>query len=191
MDKNHNFISLSYDLFLKDEEGNLALYERAPKEKPFQFISGIGYTLELFEQGVINLSAGQNFEITIPCQQAYGEYNDEYKLTLDKQIFYRDGQFDSERVKEGYVIPLSDGRETFNALVTQITETEVAVDLNHPLAGEELTFHGVVLENRPATDEELAQALKPSHSCGGGCDCCGGSEHNCDCNDSCDCGHCH
>ena len=54
METKRNFISLSYDLFLKDDEGGLTLYERAPKEKPFQFISGIGYTLELFEKAVIN-----------------------------------------------------------------------------------------------------------------------------------------
>ena len=162
METKRNFISLSYDLFLKDDEGGLALYERAPKEKPFQFISGIGYTLELFENNVINLAVGDSFEFSIPADQAYGEYDDESVIELQKAIFMRDGKFDDEHVKEGYVIPLSDGQSTFNALVTKITDNTVTVDLNHPLAGEELTFKGKILENRPATDEELAAALQPA-----------------------------
>lgn len=189
METKRNFISLSYDLFLKDDEGGLALYERAPKEKPFHFISGIGYTLELFENNVINLAVGDSFEFSIPADQAYGEYDDESVIELQKAIFMRDGKFDDEHVKEGYVIPLSDGQSTFNALVTKITDNTVTVDLNHPLAGEELTFKGKILENRPATDEELAAALQPAGGCGGGCDCCG-HDHDCDGGD-CGCGHCH
>lgn len=191
----NRFISLSYDLYIKGENGEPALYERAPKEKPFQFISGIGYTLDLFESEVAGLKPGDTFEFDIPCDQAYGEYDEESVIELDKSIFTRDGKFDSEHVKEGYVIPLSDGEHTFNALVTLITDDKVRVDLNHPLAGEDLTFKGRIIESRPATEKEIADATNPQHGCGG----CGGcGEGHGGCGNGCDgeCGgdhgcHCH
>lgn len=174
------FISLTYDLLLKDNDGKLYKYESAPRERPFTFISGIGYALDLFEENVGNLSAGDNFEFLIPCDKGYGEYDEQNVIQLDKGIFMRDGQFDSENVKVDAIIPLSDGQQTFQAVVKEIGEDKVTVDLNHPLAGEDLTFRGTILESRPATEEEIESILHPKcNGCGnkGGCcsdgDCCG------------------
>ncbi|MBO5811976.1 MAG: peptidylprolyl isomerase, partial [Bacteroidaceae bacterium] len=165
------------------------LMEKATAEAPLVYCHGEGMMLPAFEKQMEGLAEGEGFDFCIACQDAYGEYDDESVIELQKAIFMRDGKFDDEHVKEGYVIPLSDGQSTFNALVTKITDNTVTVDLNHPLAGEELTFKGKILENRPATDEELAAALQPAGGCGGGCDCCG-HDHDCDGGD-CGCGHCH
>lgn len=178
------FISLSYDLMLKDQDGKLYKYESAPREKPFQFITGIGYALDLFESNVSGLQPGQNFEFSIPCDQAYGPYEQENVLELDKGIFLVNGKFDDKHVKVGAVIPLSDGEHTFNATVTNITEDKVTADLNHPLAGEDLTFRGTVLESRPATDEEVEAILHPH------CSGCSGHCGQGDCNCQGDCGEC-
>lgn len=183
MDK--KYISLTYDLMLKDGEGKLYKYESATKERPFTFITGIGYALDLFESNVSALAQGESFEFEIPCDKAYGQYDKESVIELDKGIFLRDGVFDSEHVRVGAVIPLSDGQQTFNATVTSITEEKVTVDLNHPLAGEDLTFKGTILESRPATDQEVDAVLHPKcKGCGGGC---GGGcgQGDCDCEGNC------
>jgi FKBP-type peptidyl-prolyl cis-trans isomerase SlyD len=39
--------------------------------------------------------------------------------------------------------------------VVEVTDDEVTVDGNHPLAGKTLRFSGVVTDVRPATQEEL------------------------------------
>lgn len=181
MDK--QYISLTYDLMLKDSEGELYKYESATRERPFTFITGIGYALDLFESNVSSLAVGQSFKFEIPSDQAYGPYSKENVLELDKNIFLVNGVFDKEHIKEGAVVPLSDGKQTFNATVTKITETQVTVDLNHPLAGEDLTFQGIILESRPATDEEVEAVLHPKcNGCGGGC-----SNGGCDSNGGCNC----
>ena len=178
------YISLTYDLMLKDSDGKLYKYESATRERPFRFITGIGYALDLFESNVGSLGVGDSFEFEIPSNQAYGEYSRENVLELDKGIFLRDGVFDDEHVKVGAVIPLSDGQQTFNATVTAITDNKVTVDLNHPLAGEDLLFKGIILESRPATESEIDAVLHPKcKGCSGSCsngDCKNGDDCNCE-----------
>lgn len=191
MESINKFISLSYDLSIKGEDGKLALYERAPKEKPFQFITGIGYTLDIFEDNVKDLNVDDAFDFTIPADKAYGEYDKANVIELQKSIFTRDGVFDDEHVKEGYVIPLSDGQSTFNALVTEIREDIVVVDLNHPLAGESLTFVGKIIESRTATAEEVEAAKQPA-GCNCGCEDCGSNDgEGCEGKEGCGCNNCH
>ncbi len=80
---------------------------------------------------------------------------------------------------------LSDGQQTFNATVTAITDNKVTVDLNHPLAGEDLLFKGIILESRPATEAEIDAVLHPK--CKG---CSGGCKNGDDCNCEGGCGDC-
>ncbi|MCQ2056794.1 MAG: FKBP-type peptidyl-prolyl cis-trans isomerase [Bacteroidaceae bacterium] len=180
----NKFISLSYDLLLKGEDGKLYKYESATREKPFKFISGIGYALDMFESNVLALQPGQDFEFCIPADKAYGQYEKENVIELDKGIFLVDGKFDDVHVRLGAVIPLSDGSQTFNATVTNITDDKVTCDLNHPLAGEDLTFRGTVLESRDATQQEIDDILHPKcHGCSGHC-----GQGDCNCQG--DCGDC-
>lgn len=62
-----------------------------------------------------------------------------------------------ELLVAGNFIPLQDqhGSE-FEGRITNISETEVVVDMNHPLAGKNLFFSGQVLDVRAAHPEELA-----------------------------------
>ena len=108
-----------------------------------------------------------------------------------KNIFEIDGKFDSERIKEGNIVPLQTGDgQRVNASVVEIKPDVVVVDLNHPLAGADLIFEGEVIESRPATNEEIQELVKmmSGEGCGCGCDSCGS-----DCGDDCGCegGHCH
>jgi len=41
-------------------------------------------------------------------------------------------------------------------VVTEITDEQVTVDFNHPLAGEDLIFDVELLDIRDATEEELS-----------------------------------
>jgi FKBP-type peptidyl-prolyl cis-trans isomerase SlyD len=106
-------------------------------------------------------------------------------LTLDKKIFYNgDGEFDSERVFVGAIVPMNtmDG-QVINAQIAEITETNVTIDLNHPLAGENLHFVGKVLNIREVTEGELKALHHKGGCCGGGCK---GSCEDC----GSDCGSC-
>lgn len=189
----NKYITVAYKLYVMND-GKKELVEEAPKAHPYQFISGMGISLDAFEAQVQNLNAGDPFDFTIPCAQAYGEYEQERVVKLDKQVFCRDGKFQSEYIYPGAYVPLvnEDGNH-FQGLVLEVKETEVIIDLNDCLAGKDLTFVGEVVENRPATNEEIQSMINmlTSGGCGCGCDSCGG---DCDGHDG-GCGgcggHCH
>ena len=176
----NKYITLAYKLY-SIENGEKEFTEEAPAEHPFQFISGLGLTLESFENQVKDLNKGDKFDFTIKAEEAYGEYDEEHVIDLPKNIFEIEGKFDSERVVEGAVIPLmtSEGQR-INGSVVEVKDDVVVMDMNHPLAGCDLNFVGEVTENRPATNDELAEMARMMS--GGGCS--GG------CNGGCDCGDC-
>ena len=186
----NKYITLAYKLYTI-ENGEKEFTEEAPAEHPFQFISGLGLTLESFENQVKDLNKGDKFDFTIKAEEAYGEYDEEHVIDLPKNIFEIEGKFDSERVTEGSIVPLMTGDgQRVNASVVEIKPDVVVVDLNHPLAGADLIFEGEVIESRPATNEEIQELVKmmSGEGCGCGCDSCGS-----DCGDDCGCegGHCH
>lgn len=192
MDIRNIYMAVAYKLYAIDEEGT-ELVEEAPAGKPFQFITGFGIAMPAFEEAVAGLQKGEEFELTIPRSQAYGEYQEERVLTLDKQMFCINGRFDHENIYKDAVVPLQneDGNH-FMGQVLDITEDKVVMDLNHPLAGCDLRFKGQVVESREATNEEI-QALvnrMSGEGCCGGCGSCGGDDNDEPHRGGCGCGHC-
>ncbi len=190
----NKYITVAYKLYAI-ADGKKEMLEEAPTEHPFQFITGIGYTLDRFEKEITTLNAGDNFNFTIPCAEAYGERNEDNVRQVAKSMFCdADGKFDSDNIFPGNIIMLSDAEgNQFYANVGEITEDKVVVDLNHPHAGKDLTFEGKVIEMREATNKEIQELVNMmSGGCGGGCEGCGGGcgEHHHEDEDCC-CGHCH
>lgn len=197
MENKHNmFVAVSYTLYTVDGEKKEKI-EEAPASKPFEFITGFGVTLDEFEKQIAQLDKGADFEFQLSKEQAYGDFEQERVLDLDRSIFQINGHFDHENIFEGAVVPLQneDGNR-FYGRVLEIGADKVKMDLNHPLAGKTLCFSGKVIDKREATNLEiqnLVNFLSGEHSCGCGCGCddCGG-----DCDDhhhdgGCGCGHCH
>ena len=197
MENKHNmFVAVSYTLYTVDGEKKEKI-EEAPASKPFEFITGFGVTLDEFEKQIAQLDKGADFEFQLSKEQAYGDFEQERVLDLDRSIFQINGHFDHENIFEGAVVPLQneDGNR-FYGRVLESGADKVKMDLNHPLAGKTLCFSGKVIDKREATNQEiqnLVNFLSGEHSCGCGCGCddCGG-----DCDDhhhdgGCGCGHCH
>ncbi len=194
----NKYITVAYKLYAITE-GKKELLEEAPVEHPFQFISGIGYTLEKFENEILALNKGDHFNFTIPCAEAYGERDEESVRAVSKSMFCdADGNFDSDNIFEGNIIMLNDAEgHQFYANVGEITEDKVVLDLNHPHAGKDLIFEGVITEMREATNKEIEGMvnLMSGEGCGCGCDSCGGGcgdhSHEEETGCGCGCGHCH
>ena len=195
MENKNRFMSISYSLYI-DEEGEKRLVEETKSGQPFQFISGFGIALDAFEQQLTPLEVGAEFDFALTKDQAYGDYRDDMRLELEREVFSINGHFDHEHVYQDAIIPLQNEEgNRFYGRVVEVGEDKVKIDLNHPLAGETLYFKGKVLENREATEGEISHLMKHlTGGCGGHCgDCDSGCGHDYEgCHeDGCGCGHCH
>lgn len=161
----HSMVTLTYDLRIDDEQGEVI--EQTTDDKPLQFLYGAGTMLPKFESHLAGLKQGEPFEIRLSKTDAYGDVNEDAIVELPKNVFLVDGNFDDELIAVGNSVPMmSSNGQRLNGLVLDINDETVKMDFNHPLAGEDLFFAGKVLEVREASDEELAQILS-----GGGCGC--------------------
>ncbi|MCH5177501.1 MAG: FKBP-type peptidyl-prolyl cis-trans isomerase [Prevotellaceae bacterium] len=177
----NNYVAVSYKLYVKDEDDEQeALVEQCDSVHPFQFISNLQVVLPAFEQQVVGLKRGEKFDFVIPCNDAYGEFQDELMFDVPRSVFELDGRFDKERIFEGNIIPLQgeDGQR-FNATVIEVKADAVTIDLNHPRAGQDLHFVGQVIENREATSDELTGMVNMMASDSCGCGCCGCDHDGC------------
>ena len=189
--ENQKVVTLQYDLYVDGENGKEELMEKATVETPLVYCHGEGMMLPAFERAMEGLAEGEIFDFRIPCEEAYGEYDTDGVLQLEKKMFYNgDGEFDSERVYVGAIVPMNtaDG-QIINAQIAEITKENVTIDLNHPLAGENLHFLGKVLNIRDVTEGEL-KALH-HRGCGGCGGHCGGGDCGGDCQEGGCSGNCH
>ena len=141
-------VSLTYEL--TDASG--ALLEK--NSEPISYLHG-GYDgiFPLVEEALQGKSVGDKFSVSKEPDDAYGEYEHDLVRAEPCNLFPADVavgmQF--EGGAEG-----DDDEDYMLYTVTEVTNDEVTVDGNHPLAGKALVFAGTVTGVRAATQEELS-----------------------------------
>lgn len=148
-------VSLTYTLRFDDKDGEII--EEINSEEPEVVLIGNKNLFEKFENKLIGLETGAEFEFMLNAEDAYGNYDEEKVVELPKENFMIDGKFDDEMVYEGAIIPMEDEEEDIQAeaVVLEINDKNVTLDFNHPLSGEDMHFKGKILEIRDATSEEI------------------------------------
>lgn len=183
--KTHQLIVVSYELYsLKDGKENFI--EKTNDMQPMQLYTGCDMALPAFEKEIVRFDKDTDFKFTLTKEQAYGERDDKSILSLDKATFSPNGVFDSENIYKDAVVPLQNEEgQRFLGKVLEVSDNKVTIDLNHPLAGMDLVFHGHVFENREASEEEVKDFFEQmnQHHCGGGCGggCGSNNEGGCGC----------
>lgn len=197
METTNKHMRVSYTLYAH-RDGVCEEWEKTTREQPFAFLTGVGYTLDAFEERLKDMKKGDTFDFTIPCNEAYGEHYEELLQDFDREVFTIAGKFDAVHIYEGNVVQMmrEDGSPILGT-VKVVTPKKVTMDFNHPLAGCDLQFVGTVVENRPAKESELKKYYDSLREQQGGCGCCSGcnggscgdgcSDGNC--GDGCGCGH--
>jgi FKBP-type peptidyl-prolyl cis-trans isomerase 2 len=108
-----------------------------------EFTIGEKQVIPGFENAVIGMEKGQEKQIKIKPKDAYGEKNPELiqkvpKAQLPEQV---------KDIKPGMILGMQtpDGRK-FPVHVADVSEEDITIDLNHPLAGQNLNFKIKVIE---------------------------------------------
>ena len=151
---------------------------------PLEFISGKQQMIPGFEKAVTEMSAGEEKEVKINPNEAYGEYREDLLQVLPRE------QFEGIELKEGITLygQGPDG-QTIAVVVKEFNDKDVTIDYNHPLAGEELTFNIKLLSERDATADEVLSGYVGGQAPSCGCETgdCSTDNHSHN-DDSCGCG---
>ncbi|MHB9155964.1 MAG: FKBP-type peptidyl-prolyl cis-trans isomerase [Endomicrobiales bacterium] len=116
------------------EDGTV--FDRSTEEKPLEFTMGEGKLIKGFEAGIEGMSLGEQKSIGIAAAEAYGVWDKGLMRRVGRQFLA--GNLDP-RVGMVVKLHLPNGG-TLPAAIVEVSETELVVDLNHPLAGKDLTF---------------------------------------------------
>lgn len=152
---NQKVVSLTYELHKDNQQGELI--QKVEADRPFVYLFGVGGLLPKFEQNLEGLSVGDSFAFGLTPAEAYGEYTEDAILDLDIEIFKEDGKVEDGLLEIGNTITMMDNHgHPIDGVVIEVGSSMVKMDFNHPLAGQDLHFSGVILDIREATDEEIS-----------------------------------
>jgi FKBP-type peptidyl-prolyl cis-trans isomerase SlyD len=142
-------VSLAYELRLGDARD----VSEATQDEPLEFIQGAKQIIPGLEKELYGMSLGDEKEVVIAPEDAYGERDEEEIVAVPRDTFPA-----SLDLVKGNPVSLRDRHsgESYTAFVQEIGNDEVVLDFNHPLAGQTLHFHVKIVGLRDPTDEEVA-----------------------------------
>lgn len=136
--KNGDTVKVHYTGTLED--GNT--FDSSLNREPLEFTLGQGQLIPGFEKAVIGLKVGDVTTANIPASEAYGEFNPEMTIEVNRNHLPDD--FEPEvgaqlqlNQPNGQVVPVQ---------VTKVDGDLVTIDANHPLAGKALIFNIEIVE---------------------------------------------
>jgi peptidylprolyl isomerase len=110
-------------------------------KKPFQFVLGQGQVITGFETAVMGMKPGEVKNVTIAAAEAYGPYCAEKVITIQRESLPPD-----ITPNVGEQLVMQNGSDSLVVTVTAITDCDITLDTNSPLAGKDLTFDLRLLE---------------------------------------------
>ena len=136
--KNGDAVKIHFSGFLDDG----TLFGSSRGEKPVEFTIGAGEVIPGFENAVINMEEGDTKTVTISPEDGFGRYKEALIKTISTSKLPSHIE-----PKVGKVLVLrADAENDVRATIRDVTEKEVTLDVNHPLAGKELKVEIELLE---------------------------------------------
>ena len=141
-------VSLSYELI--DVSGGEVLEK---SNDPLSYVHG-GYDgiFPTVEETLQGKKVGDKVSVKMEPDDAFGEYDHDLVRVESRDLFPKDIEVGTqlEGGAEG-----DDDEDYMLFTIVEVTDKEVTVDGNHPLAGKTLNFNATVTGVRAATKEEL------------------------------------
>jgi peptidylprolyl isomerase len=136
--KNGHFVKVDYTGTMENGD----VFDSSRERSPMEIEVGAGQVIKGFERALIGMGEKEKKTFTVSPGEGYGERDDSLE-----QVFPRSDLPEHFSPKEGEVVTLEtpDGKE-IPALVSKTDDSSITIDLNHPLAGQSLTFEIEVVE---------------------------------------------
>ena len=118
------------------------VFDSSQGRGPLQFTIGQGPMIAGFQDAVVGMYPGESKTAQVPAEQAYGPRDETLVLAFSRDKMQEDldleiGDRLQVRRKDGNLV---------NVTVTEISASDVTMDGNHPLAGQDLTFEIELIE---------------------------------------------
>jgi FKBP-type peptidyl-prolyl cis-trans isomerase 2 len=113
-----------------------SVFDTSIGRAPLEFTIGDGQLIGGFEDAVVGMNLGESRTAKVVAEEAYGPHRQEMVIVVERAQVPKDLD-----LPVGQQLQLrQEGGTPFLVTVTQVTETNVTLDANHPLAGKDLTF---------------------------------------------------
>ena len=161
MEKVENGVFVSVDY--KGTLDNGVVFDTSQGRQPLEIQMGAGQLIKGFENALMGMTLNEKKVFTLEPEDAYGQRDE--SLT---RSFSRSDVPPGMNPQVGMTIGLTtpEGQQV-PARIVHLDDEKLTMDLNHPLAGESLTFD---IEVVGISDTPTQKPM----SCGSGCDCSSG-----------------
>jgi len=118
------------------------VFDSSEGKDPLEFVVGAHQVIPGFEQAIAGMKPGEKKSIKIEAKDAYGDPREELQQKVPREAL---GEITPE---EGMMLSLQHPQmpQPMPAKVVKVSEKEVTLDLNHPLAGKRLNFELELVE---------------------------------------------
>ncbi len=148
-------VQFHYTLRSEDE-----LIETSAGKDPAAFLFGHGSVIPGLEKAMEGKATGDEFDVDVSAVDAYGERFDDRQQQVP--VKHLQG---AKRWKPGMVAMVQTDKGMRQVTVVKVGLKHATVDLNHPLAGKNLSFSIQIVDVRDATEEEISHGH--AHGVGG------------------------
>jgi len=136
--ENGNTVKVHYTGTLKDG----SVFDTSAEREPLEFKLGEGQLIPGFEKAVIGMEEGEKTKVDIPVKEAYGEAREDLIINVPKDQLPEDVQ---PEVGMQLQVNQPDGQPV-PVRIAEISDDELTLDANHPLAGKDLAFEIELVE---------------------------------------------
>jgi len=133
---------------VKSDAGELL--DSSEGDEPLAYIHGQGDLVAGLEQALLGKAAGDRVQVVVAPEEGYGVHEPAKVQTVPRDAFEADAT-----LEPGMRFQAESDDGDVLVTVTHVTDDEVTVDANHPLAGQTLHFDVEVIAVRACTAEEL------------------------------------
>ncbi|WP_374296805.1 peptidylprolyl isomerase [Acinetobacter sp.] len=115
-------------------ENGVEIDNTRSRDEPVSLVIGDGNLLPGFEKALFGLRAGDRRTVSLPPEDAFGEWNPENVQRFDTVKF-------EQRPEVGHMIEFEDkAKASLFGVVMSVADDITEIDFNHPLAGKNITF---------------------------------------------------
>jgi len=140
-------VSMDYTLHVDGK-----VMDTSEGHEPLEFIQGQGHIIPGLESALYGMGIGESKSVVVAAKEGYGEVDAEAFMDVPRAEFPPDVP-----LTLGTELELRDQSEhPVYARIATVSDDNIRLDMNHPLAGKELHFDVTIAALRPATAEEVA-----------------------------------